>query len=88
MRDTFRTSDLWLSAALLASGKKLVDVSWDGPRASFGFLNARDCQEASQAHWVGDLKVSSKAFADALRTLKDRLHGDEKWNRQPLSPGK
>lgn len=73
----FSTTDYWLSAALLASCKKLIRLDWQEGRAFFVFLDLDKCEQAAQAYWAGDLKVSAKAFTDALRTLKDRLYGNE-----------
>ena len=75
---TFSTRDYWLSAALLASGKNLLRLDWQEGRAHFIFTDLTSCEQLTQAYWAGDLKVSAKAFTDALRTLKDRLYRDEK----------
>lgn len=77
----FETSDYWLAAALLASGKVLKCLRWEGRRAYFQFDSYATCEMAAHAYWAGDLQVRAKAFADALRTLKDRLYGDENGNR-------
>lgn len=74
---TFSTTDYYISAALLASGQKLIRLDWQEGRAFFVFSDPGRCEQAAQAYWVGDLKVSAKAFTDALRTLKDRLYGNE-----------
>lgn len=74
--DTYATKDLWLSAALLAAGARLLHLDWRTGRAYFIFADPRRCEVLSDAYWRGDLTVRAKAFSDGLRTLKDRLFGD------------
>lgn len=81
--EVFRTRDFWLAGALLASGKNLLRLDWQDGRAHFIFADLTDCEQATQAYWAGDLNVSAKAFTDALRTLKDRLHGNGKYAINP-----
>lgn len=71
---TYSTKDFWLAGGLMASGKTLMRLDWQGGRAFFVFSDLEKCATAEQTYWAGDLKVSAKAFTDALRTLKDRLH--------------
>jgi len=85
--ETFKTRDFWLAGALLASGKKLLRLDWQERRAHFIFSDLTSCEELTQAYWAGDWKVSAKAFADALRTLKSRIYenGNAKQrNDKPL----
>lgn len=79
--EIFSTRDYWLAGALLASSKKLVRLDWREGRAYFVFTDLERCQQAAQAYWAGDLRVSAKAFSDALRTLKDRIYGNGNGNR-------
>ena len=74
--ETYETRDLWLAAALLACGHKLVGLVWHEGRAYFSFDDAVACRKSTDAYWTRDLHVAAKDFADALRTLKDRLHSD------------
>jgi len=73
--DTFQTRDLWLAAALLASGQNLVGLVWHDGRAYFAFEDIDGCNNSADKYWSRELQVKAKDFADALRTLKDRLHG-------------
>lgn len=81
--ELFPTKDYWLAGALLASGKKLLRLDWQEGRAHFIFADLTNCEQLTQAYWAGDLKVSAKAFSDALRTLKDRLYGNGKYASKP-----
>lgn len=76
------TKDLFLAAGLLASGKKLIRLDWQDNKAFFVFLDREKCAEAEMAHWQGTLKVSTKAYADAIRCIKDRLYGN-RHHEQP-----
>ena len=88
------TRDLWLAAAMIAAGGRLLRLSWSGGRAFFIFADAHLCDETTQAYWSGDLRVAARSLTDALRLLKGRLHerapnvnGDvnEQSNRHPAS---
>lgn len=79
---TYSTKDYWLAGALLASDNKLLRLDWREGRAFFVFQDLEKCEQAAQAYWTGDLRVSAKAFTDALRTLKDRLYGNEHGKTQ------
>ena len=76
LSENFRTKDFWLAGALLASKKQLLRLDWLDGRAIFIFSCSVECEELAQAYWAYDLKVTAKGFADALRTLKDRLYGN------------
>ena len=73
--ETYETRDLWLAAALLASGRRLVGLIWHDGRAYFSFEDAVACRQSADAYWSRELRVAAKDFTDALRTLKDRLYG-------------
>ena len=72
--ETYETRDLWLAAALLASGHRLIGLIWHDGRAYFSFEDAVACRQSADAYWSRELRVAAKDFTDALRTLKDRLH--------------
>lgn len=75
--DIFATKDFWLAGALISSGLKLLRLDWESRRAYFIFCDSTRGAELAQAYWTGDLKVSAKAFSDALRTLKSRIYENE-----------
>lgn len=75
--DVFTTKDFWLAAALMAAGNQLLRLDWRDGRAYFCFREAIRCREDADGYWRGSLNVGARSFADALRTLKDRLHQDE-----------
>lgn len=65
--------DIYAAAALFAEGKKLLRLQGEGKFFWFVFENKSDCEELLNKYWSGENLVSSRAYADAIRTLKDRL---------------
>ena len=84
MKIAYRTRDFWLASALTATGCRLLRLEWDGPQAWFVFDDESSCEARANQYWQGKLRVSAKGMADALRTLKDRLHlrGDNHGHEQ------
>jgi hypothetical protein len=81
----YETSDYWLAGALLGAGRKLLSLRWEGGRAFFIFENFEDCQTLERAFWTEDLSVGARAYASALRTLKDRLFANPNNSRNHLT---
>lgn len=67
------TKDLHESAALLAKGAKFLRLRRDTNFFWFVFQDKSVCEEISSSFWSGDLQVDAKEYANALKTLKDRL---------------
>jgi hypothetical protein len=70
---TFVTDDIYLAAALMASGKKFLTFFWKRGKANFEINDIRDCQQLSQAFHTGDLRIPGRENADALKYLKGRI---------------
>ena len=71
MKKPYRTKDLFESAFLYASGKRLASVENDGKKCYFIFDNFISCKELADCFWRKEALVNAKEFADAFRTLKD-----------------
>ncbi len=70
----YRTKDLYEAACLYALDCKLVEVaSATGKVFWFCFDSEDGVREASQKYWSGEVRVSAKKYADAIRTLKDLI---------------
>ena len=69
MINTYQTSDLYLSAFLMAKGLKLVDKSRNGHKFIFFFDDREDRKELIQEFFNGGL-VNVTAFRGALQDLK------------------
>ena len=73
MESIYRTKDLNESAFLYASGQKLIKLEDDKGRFYFVFEDGPTCQRLIAAYWQKETSISPKEFADALRSLKDRI---------------
>lgn len=71
MEKEFRTKDLYESAFLYSQGQELVRLEKDGNVFWFVFTDRGVCSQLSNEYWSG--KSSAKIYADAIRTLKDRI---------------
>ena len=67
--NTYRTSDLYLSAFLKAKGMKLIDTCRDGNKIAFIFDDRDDRKELIQ-EFFNDGSVSITAFKNAIQDLK------------------
>ena len=73
MEQTYSTKDLYEASALYASGMPLSTLKSDGNQFWFIFLNSEECKKISDGYWRGSLDLNAKKYADAVRTLKDRV---------------
>ena len=73
MENTHPTQDLYESAFLYASGQKLIQLKNDNGRFSFIFEDVQACQRLIDSYWRKDATVNAKEYADAVRSLKDRI---------------
>jgi hypothetical protein len=71
--DVYQTKDLHEAGCLLALGFRLVEVQTEGRVMWFQFVEQAAAAKAAEAYWSGVAVVGAKAYADSLRTLKDRL---------------
>ncbi len=67
--DTYKTSDLYLSAFLIARGMKLRDTVSNGRKTLFVFDDTNERERLLEA-FFNDGLVSAKAFKGALQDLK------------------
>ncbi|MFA4846300.1 MAG: DUF5659 domain-containing protein [Patescibacteria group bacterium] len=73
--ETFETRDLNLAACIYASGVVLDETRRDVGVCFFVFRDVGRCERLMRAYYNGEAMVSAKAYADALRTLKDLIFG-------------
>ena len=73
--DEYSTRNLALAAAIVASGQILLRLDRVERVAFFIFSDGRTCGDLETRYWAGTLGVDAKAYADAERTIKDRLFG-------------
>lgn len=74
METPYRTKDLNEASFLYASGQKLIKLEEDDNRRCwFIFDNELTCQKLIDSYWRKEATVNAKEFADAFRSLKDRI---------------
>lgn len=73
MQKQFKTKDFYEASACMASKQKLLFLEKDSNFYWFVFENGDTCLEISNLFWRNELKVLAKDYADAIRSLKDRL---------------
>lgn len=70
--NSYKTKDLYEAAFLYASGVKLTGLESDGRQMLFIFLGG-EASQLSDSYWSKSGTVVAKDYADAIRSLKDRL---------------
>lgn len=73
MENQFRTKDLYEASALYALNIPLSTLEFDNKQYWFLFDEQEKCRKLSDEYWRGTLMVNAKDYADAIRTLKDRV---------------
>ena len=74
MESIYRTKDLNEASYLYAAGQKLIRLEEDtNKRCWFIFDNEIVCQGLIDSYWRKEATVNAKEFADAIRSLKDRI---------------
>ena len=72
-KDVYLVKDLFESAFLYASNAKLINFKKDGSYYWLVFKDRSLCENLIQRYWGREASIDPKSFADALRSLKDRL---------------
>ncbi len=70
--NNFKTKDLYEAAFLYASGIKLSGLESDGRQMLFVFIGD-EVSKLSDSYWSKSGTIVAKDYADAIRSLKDRL---------------
>lgn len=72
-KDVYLVKDLFEAAYLYASNAKLINLKKDGSYYWFVFSDKFVCENLIQKYWGREASIDPKSYADALRSLKDRL---------------
>ena len=72
-KDVYLTKDLYEAAALYSANQKFLGLEREGQFYWFAFENKEVCQKISDDFWAKRVKVDAKSYAEAIRTLKDRI---------------
>lgn len=75
--ELFSSYDLGLAAALCAVGFRLEGTKKNrGNKVLFLFEHSEKLVTDASAYWNGDLQVSSLAYFNALKNLKNQLYSN------------
>lgn len=67
------TKDLSEAAAIVSKSGKLLRLEQEQDFFWFIFDDKLFCEQLSTAYWSGELQVSAKDYATAIKSLKERL---------------
>jgi hypothetical protein len=73
--DEYSTTDLGLSAALLATGFELISLNKQNPnKVVFIFTRKTGIDEAIKDYWNNNLKVDAQGYFNAIKRLKNQIY--------------
>ncbi len=72
-KNEYRVKDLHESAYLYVSGKKLLRLDKENNFYWFIFEDQAGCRALIDSYWRRESSVCAKDFADAIRSLRDRI---------------
>lgn len=71
--ENYKTKDLYEASLIYAKGQKFLGLESESKFFWFVFESKEECKRLANEYWQGSVAVNAKAYADALRTLKDRI---------------
>jgi hypothetical protein len=71
--ERFKTKDIYEASALIATNANLITLEADRGFYWFVFENATSCRKVSDSYWSNRLTILAKSYAEAIRSLKDRI---------------
>jgi len=74
-RNGYRTKDLYI-ASFLSLSEKLVRFEPQADFFWFVFNNGKSCEEKVNQYWLGEIKVETKSFVNAIKNLKARVFSE------------
>lgn len=74
-QNEYRTKDLYI-ASFLSLSEKLVRLKPQTDFFWFVFNNEKSCKEKVNQYWLGEIKVETKSFVNAIKNLKARLFSE------------
>ncbi|MCM8784248.1 MAG: DUF5659 domain-containing protein [Candidatus Omnitrophica bacterium] len=72
--DVFLTKDLYEASFLYANRLKLLDLQKEDRFYWFVFENKELAEELSKKYWQREAPIDASTYAEAIRSLKDRLY--------------
>ncbi len=71
--ERYKTKDIYEASALVAANLTIIGLEADSGFYWFVFESATACRKISNDYWSNSLTVKAREYADAIRTLKDRI---------------
>ena len=71
--NVYFTKDLYEASLLIACKIKLLKLVKENNYYLFAFENKAKAEELSAKFWLREIDVDAKAYAEAIRSLKDRI---------------
>lgn len=71
--DEYLTKDLYEAALLQTHNLKLLKLVKEDNYYWFAFEDKTKAEQLSAQFWRKEVKVNAKAYAEAIRSLKDRI---------------
>lgn len=75
--EQFRTKDIYEAGALIAADLLFVGLEPGAGFYWFVFDDETACRKVADTFWSNRLRVSAKDYAEAIRSLKDRLFANK-----------
>lgn len=72
--NVYLTKDLYEGALLYANHIKLLSLQKEGEYFWFIFEDKEKAESLSNKYWQREAQVNAKDYAEAIRSLKDRLY--------------
>ena len=69
----YQTKDLYEASVLYALKQNFLGIKQDGQVCWFIFGDNKSSQRISDLYWARSLNVNAKDYAEAIRTLKERI---------------
>lgn len=71
--DVYLTKDLYEAALLYSLDKKFLGLKQEGNFFWFQFEDKGGCEQIADDFWGRRRSINAKTYAEAIRTLKDRI---------------
>jgi len=75
--ERYKTKDIYEASALVAANLTIAGLEADSGFYWFVFQSGDLSRKTSELFWRNELSVLAKDYADALRTLKDRIFANK-----------
>jgi len=74
-QNEYRTKDLYI-ASFLSLSEKLLRLEPESDFYWFVFENRKRCEEIVNSYWQEESKVETRAFVNAIKSLKSRIFSE------------